>query len=149
MRLDKTKESVLRQDGGADPAGIHQLGLMKDMAVEELGWDSDVDEGFRQAIMDLIDSDMVEESAGAVDVVLLWLREDDGDVMDLLIDSLTDLGPTGFLWVMTPKIGRDGHVPQSDLSEGVVAAGLSLTTSAQVSQDWSAHKVVRPKAVRR
>jgi hypothetical protein len=119
------------------------------MAVEELGWDEDVDESFRQAVMEIIDADMVEESAEAVDAIVLWLRQDDGDVMDLLIDALTDLGPSGFLWVMTPKIGREGHVPQSDLSEGVLAAGLSLTISASVSKDWSAHKVVRPKAGRR
>jgi len=115
------------------------------MVVEELGWDEDADEGLRQAVMELIDADLVEESLQAVDAVILWLRDGDGDVMDLLIDSLVDLGPEGFLWVLTPKIGRAGHVPQSDLAEGVVAAGLSLTISASVSKDWSAHKVVRPK----
>ncbi|MDR0488979.1 MAG: DUF3052 domain-containing protein [Propionibacteriaceae bacterium] len=139
----------MSHSGPAEAVGIHQLGLVKDMAVEELGWDEDVDESFRQAVMEIIDADMVEESAEAVDAIVLWLRQDDGDVMDLLIDALTDLGPSGFLWVMTPKIGREGHVPQSDLSEGVLAAGLSLTISASVSKDWSAHKVVRPKAGRR
>ena len=139
----------MSQNGPVEETGIHQLGLVKDMAVEELGWDSDVDESFRQLVMEIIDADMVEDSAEAVDAIVLWLREDDGDVMDLLIDALTDLGPSGFLWVMTPKIGRDGHVSQSDLLEGVLASGLSLTISASVSKDWSAHKVVRPKAGRR
>ena len=139
----------MSQNGPDDPAGIHQLGLVQGMAVQELGWDEDVDEDFRQSVMEAIDADLLDEAPEAVDAVLLWLREDDGDVMDLLIDSLTDLGPSGFLWVLTPKIGRPGHVPQSDLSEGVVAAGLCLTTSASVSKDWSAHKVVRPKGARR
>lgn len=145
MHSNETKESKVRQEDPVDSAVVSQLGLMKDMAVEELGWDTDVDEDFRQSVMDLIDSDMVEESNGAVDVVILWLRKDDGDVMDLLIDALTDLGPAGYLWVMTPKIGRLGHVGHSDLSEGVLAAGLTLTNSIPVSQDWAAHKVVRPK----
>jgi hypothetical protein len=145
VHISETKESKVRQEDSVDSAAISQLGLMKDMAVEELGWDEDVDEDFRQSVMDLIDSDMVEESSGAVDSVILWLREDDGDVMDLLIGALRDLGPDGFLWVMTPKIGRSGHVGHSDLSEGVLAAGLTLTNSVPVSQDWAAHKVVRPK----
>jgi hypothetical protein len=119
------------------------------MVVEELGWDDDVAEDFRQAVMEDIDSDLVEESTEAVDAVILWLRDDDGDVVDLLIDSLTDLGPQGFLWVLTPKIGRPGHVAQSDLSEGVLAAGLVLTTTVSASAQWSAHKVVRPKSARR
>lgn len=139
----------MSQNGPDEATGVHQLGLMQGMVVEELGWDEDSDEDFRQAVMEMIDSDLVEESQQAVDAVVLWLRQDDGDVMDLLIDSLTDLGPAGFLWVLTPKVGRPGQVPQSDLSEGVVAAGLCLTTSASVSKDWSAHKVVRPKSVRR
>ncbi len=135
--------------GPADGAGVHQLGLVKGMVVEELGWDEDVDEDFRQEVMDLVDSDLVEESQDAVDAILLWLREGDGDVVDLLIDSLTDLGPAGFLWVLTPKIGHPGHVSQSDLTEGAVAAGLTLTTTVVVSPAWSAHKVVRPKGVHR
>lgn len=139
----------MSQKGSVEVTGVHQLGLAEGMVVEELGWDEDVDEGFRQSVMEHIDSDLVEESTEAVDAVVLWLRQDDGDVMDLLIDSLTDLGPTGFLWVLTPKIGRSGHVSQSDLAEGVVAAGLVLTTSAMVSKDWSAHRVVRPKSARR
>ncbi|MDR2930185.1 MAG: DUF3052 domain-containing protein [Propionibacteriaceae bacterium] len=128
---------------------MQQLGLARGMVVEELGWDDDVAEDFRQAVMEDIDSDLVEESTEAVDAVILWLRDDDGDVVDLLIDSLTDLGPQGFLWVLTPKIGRPGHVAQSDLSEGVLAAGLVLTTTVSASAQWSAHKVVRPKSARR
>ena len=137
----------MSQIGPAD--GYHQLGLANGIVVQELGWDDDVDEDLRQAVMEEIDSELIEESADSVDAVLLWLRREDGDVMDLLIDSLTDLGASGFLWVLTPKIGRPGHVPQSDLAEGVVAAGLCLTTTASVSKDWSAVRVVRPKSVRR
>jgi Na+(H+)/acetate symporter ActP len=119
------------------------------MVVQELGWDEDADEDLRQMVMEGLDSDLVEESQEAVDAVILWLRDGDGDVVDLLIDSLTDLGKDGFLWVLTPKIGRVGYVPPSDLAEGAVAAGLGLTISASVSKDWSAHKVVRPKSARR
>jgi len=128
---------------------VAQLGLTSGLVVQELGWDDDVDDDLRQAIMDVIDADLVEESEEAVDVVLLWLRQDDGDVMDLLIDSLTDLNAAGYIWVFSPKVGRPGHVSQADLSEGALAGGLALTSSATVSDNWSAHKVVRPKAGRR
>jgi len=137
------------QRGPATAADVQQLGLVEGMIVEELGWDDDVDDDFRQLVMESIDSDLLEDAPDAVDAIILWLREEDGDVMELLVDALTDLGPGGFLWVMTPKIGRPGHVPQSDLAEGVVAAGLSLTTTATVSKDWSAHRIVRPKGTRR
>ncbi len=139
----------MNQSGPATGAGVRQLGFVKGMVVEELGWDEDSDEEVRQSIMEVIDSDLVDESTEAVDAVVLWLREGDGDVMDLLIDSLTDLGPTGFLWVFTPKIGQSGYVSQSDLSEGVAAAGLTMTTTVNVCNQWSAHKVVRPKSSRR
>ncbi len=139
----------MNQSGPATGAGVRQLGFAKGMVVEELGWDEDSDEDVRQSIMEVIDSDLVDESTEAVDAVILWLREGDGDVMDLLIDSLTDLGPAGFLWVFTPKIGQSGYVSHSDLSEGVTAAGLTMTTTVKVCPQWSAHKVVRPKATRR
>jgi hypothetical protein len=119
------------------------------MVVEELGWDEDVDDNLRQAAMDILDADLVEESDTSVDAVLLWLRADDGDVMDLLIDCLTDLSDSGYIWVLSPKVGRPGHVPAADLAEGALAAGLATTCTATVSKDWSAHKVVRTKGSRR
>jgi hypothetical protein len=129
--------------------GIEHLGLSEGLLVEELGWDDDVDQALRESIMDAIDADLVEESDHAVDVVLLWWRLDDDDLVDVLVDALTDLTGKGFIWLLTPKIGRPGHVPQADVAEGAVAAGLSLTSTATVSKDWAAHKLVRPKGPRR
>lgn len=128
---------------------VSRLGLGPGLVVQELGWDDDVDDALRQAIMDTIDADLIGESEEAVDVVLLWLRQSDGDVMDVLIDALTDLSAAGYIWVLSPKVGCPGHIGQADLAEGAAAGGLALTSSAVVSQNWSAHKVVRPKASRR
>lgn len=116
------------------------------MLVQELGWDEDTDATLRETIMDAIDADMVEEAIEAVDVVILWWREDDGDVADGLVDAMTDLTGTGWIWLLTPKVGRPGYVGPSDISEGVTTAGLALTSQANVSTQWQAHKVVRPKA---
>ena len=56
--------------------------------IQELGWDGDVDEDLRQALMDRIDADLVEEAVEAVDAVLLWWRAEDGEVADGLVDEL-------------------------------------------------------------
>jgi len=123
------------------------LGLAPGLVVQELGWDSDVDETFRNDVMDTVEGDLVEETDEAVDVVLLWWRSDDGDVVDGLFDALRDLSNGGVLWLLTPKVGRPGHVSSADLQEGAVTAGLALTTSVSVSKSWSCHKFVRPKGV--
>ncbi len=123
------------------------LGLAPGLVVQELGWDSDVDENFRNDVMDTVEGDLVEETDEAVDVVLLWWRSDDGDVVDGLFDALRDLSNGGVLWLLTPKVGRPGHVSSADLQEGAVTAGLALTTSVSVSKSWSCHKFVRPKGV--
>jgi hypothetical protein len=126
-----------------------KLGLTPGQVVQELGWDSDVDEDLRVLVEDAIDGELVEEAVEAVDVVLLWWRADDGDLVDGLVDSLTDLTDTGYIWLMTPKVGRDGYVDASDLSEAVITAGLAQTVSVAVSPDWAASKLVRPRGSRR
>ena len=118
------------------------------MVVQELGWDEDVDQDLRDEVMDAIDAELVEDAVEAVDVVLLWHR-DDMDVADALYDALRDLSDTGWIWLLTPKIGRPGYVDPADIAEGTNTAGLVLTTAVEASPDWQARKVVRPKGARR
>ena len=94
------------------------MGFAKGQLVQELGWDSDADEELRAEIMDAIDADMVEDPLEAVDSVLLWWRTDDGDVADGLVDALRDLSEEGHVWLLTPKIGREGYVDPADIAEG-------------------------------
>ncbi|HKF88974.1 MAG TPA: DUF3052 family protein, partial [Propionibacteriaceae bacterium] len=63
------------------PAG-NKLLLAPGMVVQELGWDSDVDDDVRVMIEDSIDGELIEETVEAVDVVLLWWRDGDGDLVD-------------------------------------------------------------------
>lgn len=126
-----------------------KLGLRQGLLVQELGWDADVDDAVRVQIEDTIDGEMVEEAMDAVDVVLLWWRDDDGDLVDGLLSGVVDLSASGVLWLLTPKVGRGGYVDHSDISEAAVTAGLALTSSATVSPDWAAHKMVRPRGSRR
>ena len=136
--------------GAGEPRSLAQkLGLSPGLVVQELGWDNDADDDVRVMIEDAIDGEMVEDAVEAVDVVLLWWRDEDGDLVDGLLGALTDLTDTGYIWLMTPKVGRSGYVDAADLAEAAVTAGLALTTSASISANWSATKLVRPRGARR
>ncbi len=123
-----------------------RLGIRHGMVIQELGWDNDTDDALRVSIEDTLEADMVDgEYGNVVDVVLLWWREDDGDLVDGLVDSLTDLVGGGAIWLLTPKVGRPRSVDAADIAEAAPIAGLTQTTSASVSQDWAATRLVAPK----
>lgn len=134
---------------GLKTSGSNKLGLAPGLVVQELGWDEDVDDQLRMGIERAIDGELIEDALEAVDVVVLWWRDDDGDLVDGLVDALTDLTDSGYIWLLTPKVGRSGYVDAADLAEAAVTAGLSLTNSASVSADWAATKLVRPRGSRR
>jgi len=133
--------------GGADLHAGERLGFKPKMVVQELGWDEDVDDDVRVKIEDAIDADMVDGDHGdVVDAVVLWWRKDDGDLVDALVDSLTDLVGGGAIWLLTPKVGRPNAVDAADVAEAAPIAGLSTTTTIAVGKDWSATKLVAPKS---
>ena len=78
--------------------------------------------------------------------MVLWWREDDGDLVDGLVDSLTDLVDGGAIWLLTPKVGRPNYVDAADISEAAPTAGLATTTTIAAGTDWSATKLVAPKS---
>lgn len=134
------------QDGTATQTGGHRLGFKPGMVIQELGWDEDVDDGLRVQIEDAIDADMVDgEFGNVVDAVVLWWRDDDGDLTDALMDALTDLVGGGVIWLLTPKVGRPGSVDAADIAEASQVAGLATTSTAGVSNDWTATRLVAPK----
>jgi hypothetical protein len=117
------------------------------MTVQELGWDVDVDDELRVSLEDAIDADLVDGDHGdVVDAVVLWWRAEDGDLVDALVDALTDLVGGGAIWLLTPKIGRPGAVEPSEITEAAPVAGLATTTTVAVSKDWSATRLVAPKS---
>jgi hypothetical protein len=140
---------VTTAPGPASSSAAAVLGLRPGSAVQELGWDSDVDDALRSALLDALGEDFIYEALEAVDVVLLWWRDEDGDLGDGLVDALTDLSATGHVWLLTPKVGRPGYVEASDLADAALTAGLALANPASVSKTWQAQKLVRPKGVRR
>ncbi|MGH3916776.1 MAG: DUF3052 domain-containing protein [Pseudonocardiaceae bacterium] len=136
--------------GDTGRSGVaEKLGIQKNMVVQELGWDEDVDDDVRAAIEEVIGADLLDEDSDEiVDVVLLWWRDQDGDLVDTLVDARSPLDDNGVIWVLTPKTGRDGHVEPSEIAEAAPTAGLAQTTNASVSDAWTATRLDAPKPAR-
>jgi hypothetical protein len=127
-----------------------RLGMSPGQVVQELGYDEDCDHELRTAVATLTGSELVDEDHDeVVDAVLLWWREDDGDLVDALVDSLTSLASGGVVWLLTPKVGRDGHVEPEDIGEAAPTAGLSATTTVAAGKDWTGTRLAAPKINRR
>lgn len=127
--------------------GVAQrLGIAPGQLLLEIGYGPDCDDALRDEVIEVAGSELIaEETDDVVDVALLWWREDDGDLVDRLVDALTFLADGGFIWVLTPKAGRPGHVEASDIQEAAPIAGLSQTSSFAAAKDWTATKLVAPK----
>ncbi|GAA1894094.1 DUF3052 domain-containing protein [Lapillicoccus jejuensis] len=131
-------------------AGLRRLGFAPGQVVQELGWDEDADNDLRYAVEDVVGSDLEDEDYGDVaEAVLLWFRDGDGDLVDTLVDCLTNLADEGFIVLLTPRADREGAVQASDVEESAVTAGLHTAGVANVSPDWLAVRLVSPKGARR
>jgi hypothetical protein len=127
-----------------------RLGIKPGDLILESGRRDDADEALRKEIFTASGSEPVGEGAQeVVDVVLLWWREDDGDLVDAMVDSLTFLDAHGVIWLFTPKVGRAGHVEPSDIQESAQTAGLAQTSTFAAGAEWSATKLTAPKGGRR
>lgn len=123
-----------------------RLGLSAGDTVGEIGYDSDVDESLREAIEALIEGELLDDDADEVlDAVLLWWREEDGDLTDALVDAITLLADDGVIWLMTPKTGLDGYVEPSDIAEAAKIAGLAQTTTVPGGGQWMISRLARAK----
>ncbi|GAA2521502.1 DUF3052 domain-containing protein [Pilimelia columellifera] len=128
----------------ADPARslVDRFGVEPSMVVMEIGYDDDVDAQLRDALIDRCGELVDEDTDEVVDAVLLWWRDDDGDLVETLIDALGPLAEGGIVWLLTPKAGRDGHVEPSEISEAAPTAGLQQTSTLNAGRDWSAARLV-------
>ena len=132
-------------------ATVERLGITKDQLILEVGFnDTDCDKLLRQAIVAKSETQFLDATAQeVVDAVILWWREDDGDLVDAMVDSLTFLDAHGVIWLFTPKVGRAGHVEPSDIQESAQTAGLAQTSTFAAGAEWSATKLTAPKGGRR
>ena len=126
------------------------MGFAQGELVLEVGYGADCDAALRKEIMEITGTAFLEGSTDeVVDAVLLWFREDDGDLVDELMDAMAYLSETGPIWVLTPKVGRAGHVEPSDIQDAAPTCGLSQTSSLVVAADWTATRLVARKAGKR
>lgn len=113
------------------------LGVKAGSVVQVLGWDDDCDQDLRSAVEKSSGQPLVEyDYDDVVDTVLLWWREDDGDLIDGLLDAITMLADRGSVWLLTPKAGRQGHVEPEDVAEAGPTAGLRTTANISAATDW-------------
>ena len=134
----------------ADQSMAGRLGLRPGQVVQEFGYDGDVDDELRLAIEDLTGNELVDEDVqDVVDVAVYWWRDGDGDLVDSLMDALTNLAEGGVVWLFTPKSGRPGHVEPSDIEESAPTAGLHATTTISACRDWTGTRLATPRGGRR
>lgn len=126
-----------------------RLGLQSGLTVQELGYDDDVDDQLRAGVEAIVGGELVDEDfEDVVDVVLMWWREDDGDLADGLLDAIGPLADHGVVWLMTPKPGRPGHIEAEDIADAAPTAGLQQTSTISAGSNWQGTRLVAPRAKR-
>jgi hypothetical protein len=135
--------------GDAGRGVADKLGIKPGMVVQELGWDEDVDDDLRAAVEEQCGSELLDDDADeVVDIVLLWWRDGDGDLVDALVDAIGPLADNGVVWVLTPKTGTPGHVEPSEIAEAAPTAGLSQTSNISVADAWTGARLVAPRTAK-
>ncbi|UFQ99881.1 DUF3052 domain-containing protein [Streptomyces sp. Go40/10] len=125
-----------------------RLGFEPDQVVQEIGYDEDVDQELRKAIEQATGTDLVnEEYDDVADAVVLWFREDDGDLTDALVDAIAYMEEGGSILLLTPKAGRNGYVEPSEIGQASAMAGLSATKAVNAGKDWNGSRLITPKGV--
>lgn len=138
----------------SNPAGSSigaKLGINPGMVIWQIGFDEDCDDSVVASIsaiddVSVFDEDDLEDDV--VDAVLLWWRDEDGDLVDALVDALMPLADNGVIWLMTPKPGRSGHVEPEDITDAAPTAGLQSTSTVSAGRDWQGTRLVAPRTRR-
>ena len=144
LAAEREDRTVVAADDA--PSYARKLGIQQGQVVQEWGWDEDTDDDIRGDVEDACGGELLDEDTDEViDVVMLWWRDGDGDLVDTLMDAIAPLADDGVIWVLTPKTGRPGHVLPAEIAESAPTAGLMPTSSVNL-RDWSASRLVQPKS---
>ena len=112
------------------------LNVESDHLIQEIGWDEDCDNSISEALEDAIGDALLDiDTDEVVDVVLLWWRDEDGDLVDGLVDATRSLGEDGRIWLLTPAKLDAGRVEPGVIAESAQLAGLVQTKSERLG-DW-------------
>lgn len=119
-----------------------RLGVAPGMTVQEVGWDEDCYSELSEAVEDIIGEELFDEDTDEIcDVVLLWWREDDGDLVDGLVDAIRPLADHGRIWLLTPGAGKPGALDPGLIAESAKLAGLTQTKAERLN-NWQASCLV-------
>ena len=126
-----------------------RLSFTAGQIVQEVGYDTDCDSDLREAVVEILGSELVGlDFDEVVDASLMWFREDDGDLTDALVDAISPLADQGVVWLLTPKPGQDGHVEPEDITDAAQTAGLRQTSTISAGENWQGTRLVAPRAKR-
>nr|BFF06438.1 DUF3052 domain-containing protein [Brevibacterium otitidis] len=139
-------ERTLPQDAAAESSTANALGLTPGKYVQEIGYDDDVDFDLRDAIEAVIGEEMADEDVDDVfDVIVMWWRSDDPDLIDGIVDAQTTLTDGGIIWLLTPKAKREGHIAPGDITNAAPTAGMHMTKTISAAPDWSGFRLEAKK----
>ena len=116
-----------------------RLGFEPGQVVQEIGYDDDVDQELREAIEDVIGQDLVDEDYDDVaDAVLLWFRDEDGDLTDALVDA------TGLIEDGGVDLAADARRPAATATSSRATStrprrrpACRQTKSVNAGKDWT------------
>ncbi len=112
------------------------LNVSSEDIVQEIGWDEDCDSSISESLEDVICDALLDvDTDEVVDVVLLWWRSEDGDLVDGLVDATRSLGEDGRIWLLTPAAGSPGTIEPGEIAESAQLAGMVQTSSERLG-DW-------------
>lgn len=161
MAQQPTEQGAFGQEGNAVNAStnaqtassggsVAKLGFARGLVVQEFGYDDDVDDDLRIAVEDVTGNQLEDVDYGGVaDAVIQWWRDGDGDLIDEVVDALTNLADGGIVVLLTPKSGRPGYVDASEIEEAARTCGMHASGSVNASEDWNGTRLVAPKTGRR
>lgn len=138
----------------ADATGVtnnyaSMLGISEGMVALESGWDDDCDSAISESIESVLGEDFLEEESDElVDAVVMWWRDEDGDLVDGLVDALRPLSEGGRIWLLTPGAGKQGTIAPGEISESAQLAGL-VQTRAERLGDWQGSCLVGRGAMKK
>ncbi|WP_062385438.1 DUF3052 family protein [Demequina iriomotensis] len=132
-----------QEDAKAVDAVVARLALKAGQIIQEYGYDDDTDADFRDAVEAATGEDLVDEDYGDVtDGVVVWFRDGDDDLADLLMDAQTLLDDGAAVCLCTPKSGQSGHVQPREVQEAASVAGLHATSTFVIGTRWTATYLV-------
>ena len=121
---------------------VQKLGIKPDERVEVVG---DVGAGLRRDVKEALGRGLVRSGALDGAIVMVQSVEDADEVFESYRPRLRD---TGYLWLITPKRGREGYVNQMALVPGGKRHGLIDNKTCSIDEERSGIRFVVPRALR-